>query len=360
MDQILKKLLGNELFNDETRKQISEAFTTLLDEAKVEQEKAIRAELAERYENDKKAIHKALETFLDQELAEHITEFRNGVESVNEMKKKYADKIVSVQENAKSYVKNRLTAVEQVIEAKISEELTELHESEKVNRRAYLKAITEAKAKSAQDREAFKSKAAAVLENIVNVQIQGALDELREDIKKAREIDFSRELFETFYTTFRRQFFNSSKEFKALVEDANASKAETARIKKIAENEVRKARKTANEAQAARKKIEESVHRSRTMAKLLEGLSGGKRQKMRVMLEATKTEDLKKTFKRFLPEILSEEKNTRTPKKRKLEETIVELKTGGTGNKKPITEEKDEFEDEILEIKRLGGVTKQD
>ena len=64
MEEILKKLLNNEVFNDETRKAVGEAFKLALEEAKVEQEKSLRADMAERFEQEKKQIHAALEQFL--------------------------------------------------------------------------------------------------------------------------------------------------------------------------------------------------------------------------------------------------------------------------------------------------------
>ncbi len=357
MDHILKKLLESEVFTSETREKVGTAFNELLEEAKAEQEKRIRAELAERYAKDKKSIHAALETFLEQELAEHITEFRNGVEEVNKLKGEYASKIVSVQEQAKAYVANRITSIEKVVEGVLGKELSELHESEKVNRRAYLRAITEAKAGAQADRKTFKAKAAAVLENIVNVQIQGALDELREDIHAAREADFGREVFESFYTTFRRQFFDSSKEFKALTSKLEESQQKLENVKASAIRQIKEARSKANKSEVGRKRVEESVARARKMAKLLDGLGGVKRAKMKTLLEASKTADLGKTYKRFLPDILSEDKKT-VSRRQKLEETVVELKTGGQRSKTELREDlrSSEDDEEIAEIKRLSGL----
>lgn len=356
MDHILKKLLESEVFTSETREKVGTAFNEILEEAKAEQEKRIRAELAERYAKDKKSIHAALETFLEQELTEHINEFRNGVEAVNKLKSEYASKIVSVQEQAKKYVANRITSIEKVVEGVLGKELSELHESEKVNRRAYLRAITEARSGAEADRKTFKTKAAAVLENIVNVQIQGALDELREDIHAAREADFGREVFESFYTTFRRQFFDSSKEFKALTSKLEESQQKLTRVKTAAIKQIKEARAHAHKSEVGRKRVEESVARARKMAKLLDGLGGMRRAKMKTLLEASKTADLGKTYKRFLPEILSEGK--KTTRKQKLEETVVELKTGGQRSKKELTEDlrSSADDDEIAEIKRLSGL----
>lgn len=362
MEDILKKLLDNEVFNEETRKAVAEAYKVALEEAKAKQEKAVRAELAERFETEKKNIHAALEQFLEMELSEHIAEFRNGVEEVNKLKGEYADKIVAVKEQAQAYVKSRLAAVEKVIEKVLSDEISELHESEKTNRRAYLKAISESKAQLQADREAFREKGAAVLEEIINVKFGGELEELREDIRSAREADFGREMFETYQTLFRRQFFNSSKEHQTIVAQLKESQEKLAKTQKIAKKLVTEARGQAQKSELARKRLVESVERRQKIGKMLEGLSGKKREKMRLILEASKTQDLVKTYKRFLPEVLTEEKTSAPARKsQKLEEAVIELKTGGQRSEKEILQEKKdaEVDDEILEITRRAGINQK-
>jgi hypothetical protein len=359
MEEILKKLLDSEVFTNETREKVKEAFAQQLTEAKAEQEKAVRSELTERYEKDKKAIHAALEQYLDLRLTEHVKEFRNGVEEVNKLKSQYADRTVKVAETAQDYVGKRLGAVEKVIEGVLQKELSEVHDSEKTNRRAYLNAITEARAEATAERNAFRKKAAAVLENIVNVQVQSKLDTLQEDIRAARQADFGRELFETFYTTFRRQFFNSSKEFKKLAEALRKAKTQLAETKKVATKKVEEAGNRAKAAEFNSKKLKESVQRSRTIGKMLSGLTGTSREKMKIILEATKTEDLRKAYKRVLPEIFTENKKaTPRSRKQKLEDTVVELQTGGRETVTESKSEDHEFDEEIAEIVTLAGIKK--
>lgn len=359
MKEILDKLLESEVFTDDNREKIREAFKQTLAEAKAEQEKQVRAELGERYEKDKKAIHAALEMFLEQQLQEHVAEFRSGIEEVENLKKQYADKTVAVKKEARNYVAKRLGAVEKVIEGVLKKELAELHESEKTNRRAYLNSITEKKAELSQMQDAFRQKAAAVLENIVNVQVQSTLDELREDIKAAREADFGREIFEAFMTTYRRQFFDSSKEFRSLVEELRKTKKALSESSKKSQKQIEEARQQAKAAEISKKKLHEAIVRKEAIGRMLEGLSGESREKMKTLLEATRTKDLRKTYKRFLPEVLNEgRKSTRQPeRKRKLEEAVVELRDGG---RQQITENKaNQDDDDIDEIVQLAGLSKK-
>jgi len=346
---------GMDVLDDSTKEKLTATFTKVLDEAKVEQEKSLRAEMSERYAQEKKAIHSALEQFLEQELSGAVADFKAGIDEVDGMKKDYAEKTVAVKEQARAYVAQRFGALEKVIEGVLSKELKELHESEKVNRRAYLNAITESKAELESDKEAFRQKAAAVLENIVNVQVQGTLDELREDIKAARQADFGREMFEAFSTTFRRQFFDSSKEFRDIVGQLKEAKATTANIKDKSWKLVKEARQRAASAEGKAKKIEESVVRTTAINKMLKPLSGQTHMKMKHILEATATDRLAATYRKFLPEMLNEAKrSTATTRSRKIEEAVVELKTGG---RQKLTENvATEEDDEIVEIQRLAGM----
>lgn len=361
LEDTLKKILeGMELLNDETRGKITEAFKTVLAEAKVEQEKAIRGELSERYEKDKKAIHAALEQFLEQELNGAVGDLRNGMEEVDVLKKKLVDERAAVKEQAKSYVSKRLGAVEKVIEGVLQRELHELHDSEKTARRAYLNAITEKRAELESDREAFRTKAAAVLEHVVNVQVQGTLDELREDIKAARQDNFGREIYEAFMTQFRRQFFDSNKEFRAVTTKLKEAEARTKATKAKAVKEIKEAREQAHAATGKAKALQESVYRARAINKMLKPLTGQTRAKMKDLLEASKTNNLQTTYKKWLPELLNEAKQPerKQRQRRRLEESVVELKTGGqrTLNESQASDAADD--DEILEITRLAGIEK--
>jgi len=356
LDNTLKNVFeGIDVLDDATKEKLSTTFAKVLDEAKVEQEKALRAELSERYNKEKKNMHAALEQFLEQELSGAVADFKKGIDEVDGMKKQYAEKSVAVKEEARAYVAKRLGALEKVIENVLAKELAELHESEKVNRRAYMNAITEAKAQAEADKEAFRQKGAAVLENIVNVQVQGTLDELREDIKAAREADFGREIYESFMTTFRRQFFDSSKEFRAVVDQLKEAKSELNTVKDKAWKMVKEADQRAQSAEGKAKKIEESVVRTQAINKMLKPLKGATHTKMKHILEATSTDRLAATYKKLLPEMLNEAKRSTTEtRSRKIEEAVVELKTGGP--KTLVESATTEDDDEIVDIQRRAGM----
>jgi len=213
MDEILKKLISEKIITEDTSSEIKKYFEVSLKDAKVKQEKKIRAELSEQYDVDTERMHLALEKFVEQELKEHVIDLQKGVESFDKLKLEYSTKLATVKEAAQKEVKARINALEKTMETLLKEHIGELHENEVHTRRAYLNAINNKTAQLEAERNKFRDKAGAVLENIVNVMVPKQLDELREDIQAAKEADFGREIFESFMTTFRRQFFNSSEEF---------------------------------------------------------------------------------------------------------------------------------------------------
>lgn len=355
MDDILKKLVKENVLNEETKDAIKASFSKSLDEAKAAQEKKIRAEFAEQYDKDKAAMHEAFGQFLEQEMKEHVSELREGIEQVNEMKLELARKHSKIKESAQEYVKKRLGAMEKVIEGVLKDELSGVHEDVVTMRRAYLNKMNEGEARVEQEREKFRKKASAFLENVINVRVNEALDELKEDIVAARQADFGREIYESFHAAFRRQFFNASGEFRDLTKRLKESEARSKKLEEAAKKKLRESAEARKLAEAKARKLEETMVRKQKMDRLLSGLNGDARRTMKSLLETTKTADLEKQFRKFIPEVVKESKKGQTtPKRRKLEETAVELKTGGKENLKeanPI----DEFDDEIAEIRRRAG-----
>jgi hypothetical protein len=81
MTEDLKKLLESELLSDESKKEIAATFQSVLEDAKSEQEKALRAEFAERYESDKEKIAEAVEQFVAQRMENEISEFHGDMKA---------------------------------------------------------------------------------------------------------------------------------------------------------------------------------------------------------------------------------------------------------------------------------------
>ncbi len=340
MDELLKKILGSELLNEETRKEVAATFKKVLEEAKAEQDKAIRAEYAERYERDKVKIAEA-------------------VEPVEEQRLKYVNAQASLKEQARKVVQNKIALLVKVTERAMAKEIKELHDEMTTNRKAVLKTITETKARAEAERGAFKVKAAKVLEHIMKVKMEREFGQLREDIKIAKENDFGRRIYEAFMSEARRSFFNSSKEHKALL--GKISEQETAHKTAIADL-TKKLGAATTQVEAVTKnakKLQESVARSQTMNKLLATVPAGTaREKMKLILEATSTANLDGTFKKYASQVLAEGRRSASPVEKKLNNLAIELRTGNAKNTLTESANSVEDDDEIINLRRRAAIQK--
>lgn len=357
MDEILQKLLSNEVFTDETKAAIRESFISLKESIEKETSKQVRKELVAEFDQNKKRIYAALEQYVENEIGEPMKELHEQVQQVEALKKTLADKIVSIQEEVRADHEKKMAALMKTVESILAHELTELHESEKTNRRAYLNRMNEKEAEFAQMKEQFRKKAALVLENVIDIKAQGMLDELYEEIKAANQADFGRELFEAFQNMFRRQFFNSEKEFRTLFDQNRKLSESLNRVKKVASKQIQEAQKAKTIAETAHRRLEESVQRDRVMHKMLGGLKGEVQSRMRTMLEACQSvEQMQRTYKKYLPEMLNEA--VVSNKNEKISKKVLEIKEGGAsrlGNDKEQLVE-DNSDDELTQIKRLSGI----
>lgn len=356
MTKTIEDILKDLPLDDEVKTSLKESWEAALADARVAQEAQVKEELSNRYDQDFDRIQEAFSQYLEERIKPHVEELQEGVEGVEAIKARYAEKTAKINEAAKAYVRKRLGAVEKVIEQRVQKELNELHDDVVANRRAALQAVTEAKAASEADRQKFRAKAAKVMENILNVKVPAQLDELREDIEAARQDNFGREVYEAFATMFRRQFFDTSAEFKKLREEVETARQEAASVKLRAAKAVKESREEASASKKAHSKLQESVVRGQTMARLLQPLTGQARVQMKALLEATKTDKLDATFRKALPQIVKESKQKRRSAKALNEGNnvkAVEFRDGGTQDLNES--DYDPFEDEVADIRRLAG-----
>ena len=354
----IEDILKDMPLDDAAKTRLSEAWTTALSDAAIAQEGQLREELSARYEDDLAKIQESFGIFLEERIAPHVEELQEGVSAVDQMKSNYAAKLAKVNESARRSVQKKLGALEQVMETTMRAELTELHADVVASRKAALQSITEKRSELDKEGVVFRATAARVLENIINVKVPKELAELREDIEAARRDSFGRDVYEAFATTFRHQFFNSSSEFKKLAEENTGLQEEVKMTKLKAAKKIRESEATAKAETAARVKLQESVVRSRTMAKLLRNLDGTSKVQMKALLEATATNKLEATYRKAIPQIVKEAKRPaprRVVNEGKTNVRNVQFHSGG--GKPALTEDAtyDQFDDELLDMKRRAG-----
>jgi hypothetical protein len=347
------KLLENDLLSDETKKEISETFRSVLEEAKTEQEKTLRSEFAERYERDKEKIAEAVQQYIDQGVEKEMTEFRADWTALGEQRMKYVNAQAALKEQAQNAIRQRLAVFEKAMQRAFRNETKELHEDLKRNRSAALRAITETKAQSEADREALKTKGAKVLEHILKVQFDSERRAMKEDIDKAKQNDFGSRIFEAFMGEARRLFFSSHKELRNLLKKLNEQKQVHEAEKAALLKQVNETKTIAQRAISENRTIKESAIRAQKESRLLSTLPVAAREKMKMMLEASSVADLDKTFRKFAPEILSEARGVPS-KKTQLSEHAVSFR-GGNGHSAIVEDVEDD--DEIANLRHRAGIS---
>lgn len=356
-NQFLSKLLESEILDEDTKVQVKEAFEQAITAAKEE----AKDELSERYERDRARLVEALHSMVSDRLDAELGEFAQDHKAARKMAAKAAKAISEADARATAKLKKQAAVLEAMVSDRLDAELTELHEDRQTERSAVVKQLKETKAKAAEDREKFIKKSARVLETIVSENLNAKLEELHEDIVAARRNDFGRKVFEAFAAEWKVSFLNENAEVRKLENKITELSKEVAATKqaRIAESKKLKARAVRAEAEA--NALKESTKRKEVTKELLSRLDNPADQaQMKVFLESAKTSDLRSTFRKYLPEVLSESRGKTGGARKRA--PINESKTNGrmtlkTGSKKArIVENNQQIDPDIANLKRLSGL----
>lgn len=158
MEELLQKLLEAEVLSDDTKKELETAFQAKLDEAieaaKEDAAADVRASLTEQWVQDRDTLVEAVDTKVNDFLAEELAELKEDIERFRDLEAEYAEKLVEEK-------------------SKMSEELK-------------------------QDLAELVEK----LDTFLEIRINSEIDELREDIEEVRKNEFGRKIFEAFASEF--------------------------------------------------------------------------------------------------------------------------------------------------------------
>lgn len=294
MDEILQNLLENEILDDATKtelteaiqSQISEAVSTALDEAKAELETSIRAELAEQFVTDKEALVEALDTKATQLLEAELAELKDDVENYRDLEAEYAEKIV----NAKAELAERA-------------------------------------------KKDFK-RLVDILNEFLEERVAAEFEELKEDIEEVKRNKFGQKIFETFKDVFESTLFDKDE----VDRQAQKTKSELEKVSR--------------ELKEARQELSKTVRQS-VLNETLSALDGRPREVMAAILANTPTDKIPSVYEQFIgrvlneavvkedaekettEEVLAEDSKTQSKKDETLTETV---KVTGDAGKEPIIE----------------------
>jgi len=241
MEEVLQKLLESELLNENTKKELSEAFSTKLEEAKKEQrqeiETEVKAELAEKYASDKESLIDALDTKVDEAVDNEFGELREDIENFRDLEAEFAEKLVEARREMSETVKEDMTKVLEALDA------------------------------------------------YVEMQLSSEFDELRESIEEVRKEEHGRKVLEVIGEQYRKMFTDEGNVEQELAERREELEATTA--------ELREAKERIN-----------AIEREQKLEETLESLTGHAREVMEAILQNVPTDKLDEAYNRYIDRVI--------------------------------------------------------
>ena len=302
-------------------------------------------ELADRTAAIKEEFAKKFEAARADMLKENAASFNAMVSKVQDF----------VNENVKKEISNVRSTKQKLSEAInnfgsfVSEQTkrcVQLHRDEAKKYDALkVRLVKENAQKVAQAKKDFYNATAEKIQSFVNEQMEREIKNFRQDIINARKNDFGVMIFETFKKAFAKDFFNTDKVAKGLLENVNK------KINKL-EKTVAKLDTDKNTLLAENKNlnaVKEKLMREKIINEGISFLSADKQAMMRNLLTGTKTSELKESIRKYLPAILDKNASSKINNNRMLKETKTVL-TGATKKPTKVENIDSSIEDEIAKI----------
>lgn len=298
MEEILKAVLSSEILSEETKTQLTEHVKTLEKSLRESIETEVRAELAEKWVQERDELAQKMEVFVSESLQQELTELRDDIKQFRNLESEYQAKLAE----QRVLMAEEVVAEKQKLQSALEEELETLVDK---------------------------------LDEFLEIRLSEELTELAEDIQSVKNSKLGQEMFEAYAEIFMRSHLSK-----------------TGVMKKLEEAE--------KQVELLSTKLEESTMvaadliRESKMTNLLSNLSGSKREQMEILLKGVATERLEETYKQFVGRIMKDEPQVQMSESS--QQTTVK-----TGDAVVITESqsKSAVDDDFRkELQRLAGITK--
>jgi len=357
----LKSLFENNVISEEIKESIEAAFESRINEARTQVAEQLREEFAQKYEHDKNTMIEAVDRMISEQLSAEIVEFADDRNQLAEMKVQLAQQKRAVSGVMKEFVTRQLAAevkelhedqvamaskfgkLEQFVVEALAQEITEFFKDKQDLAETKVRLVREGRQEIKKVKQEFVTRAAQMVESVVESGLRSEITSLKEDIESARRADFGRKLFEAFAQEYQSSYLNEKSETAKLLKVID--------LKDLAMQEAAKAvadaEKLLESKQAEVRALKESQQRKEIMSELLAPLNVEQREIMSELMESVKTERLNESFEKYLPSVL----NGKAPQKK---QALVEAKEI-TGNKISNTTRSGESAD-IYDIRKLAGL----
>jgi len=361
----IKPLLDSDLVNEDTKREIQEAWDSKLVEVRTQVTAELREEFARRYEHDKSVMVEALDKMVTETLSEELVQIAEEKKKIAEDRTKFVAKMQETSGNFDKFLVQQLTneikelhedretqasvvaKLENFVVSQLAEEIKEFQTDRQDVHNTKVRLVKEAREQFNNLKKTFVERSSRIVEEAVAKNLKAELTQLREDIQAAKENTFGRKIFEAFATEFGASYLNENQEIRKLEAQVEAVSAQLAEAQEV----VAEKAKIIESKQQEVNVITENYKRNDVMARLLKQLNKEKGAVMRDLLESVQTEKLQAAFDRYLPAVL----DGAAPKKEKA--VIAESRKEVTGDKEvktqPVVEED---KSNIVELRKLAGL----
>lgn len=363
MLEAIKPLIDSGIVNEETKRQIQEAWDARLAEAREEVKAEVRAEFARRYDHDKSQMVEALDKMVTDSLKQELVEFSedkrklvadrvNFKKHVVETSRKFkefmtsalAEEIGELRKDRKVHQES-VARLEKFVVRALAEEISEFATDKKDLTETKVRLLATAKQRIAETHKQFVMRSAALVKESIAKNLKVELKQFKNDIQTARENLFGRRIFEAFATEFSATHLNENAEISKLRKEIDGKDKLIAESKKLVAEKAKLVESKQTELTA----IRETQERSKALSELCAPLNAEKSNLMRELLENVQTPKLKSAFDKYLPAVLNGAQST--PVKKVLAEGRKEV----TGDKTAKTAD-EPTDSNVVELKRLAGL----
>jgi len=316
----ISKLVESGAISEDVQKSIQEAWDSKIKENKEVVGAELREEFAKRYEHDKTNMIEAIDKMMTEKLSEEISKFIEDRKALAQEKIAYKENVGAHSAKLQEFVLTKLSEelkelhsdrkgvhsnfgkMEEFVVNALAKEIKEFHEDKKGVVETKVKLVAEAKKQMAKMKEAFISKSAKVVESAVNKKLAEELSTLKEDITKAREVNFGKKVFEAFASEYQNSYLNEKSETSKLMKVVD----ETTLKLKDAEKAVEEKQAVIESKEAESKRQADLMERKEKMAEMLKPLGKEKSEVMAQLLESVQTNKLQSSFDKYLPHVMAD------------------------------------------------------
>jgi hypothetical protein len=262
----------------------------------------------------------AIDKMMSEKLSEEISKFIEDRKALAQEKISYKENVGAHSAKLQEFVLTKLSEelkelhgdrkgvhenfskMEEFVVNALAKEIKEFHEDKKGVVETKVKLVAEAKKQMAKMKEAFITKSAKVVESAVNKKLAEELSTLKEDITKAREVNFGKKVFEAFASEYQNSYLNEKSETSKLMKVVD----ETTLKLKDAEKAVDEKNAVIESAYAESKRQADLMERKEKMAEMLKPLGKEKSEVMAQLLESVQTNKLQTSFDKYLPHVMAD------------------------------------------------------